>query len=136
MGVSVRAIYAYYKKFGYKTVVMGASFRTAEEVLALAGCDKLTISPAIIEQLKGKHGVVKRLLDPEASKTDASITKADANLTESQFRQLLNEDPMATEKLSEGIRGFAKDLEKLKDLIRNRLGAASGAHDNVLKSTA
>jgi len=126
---SVRAIYAYYKKYEYKTIVMGASFRTAEEVLALAGCDKLTISPKLLGELKSRRGPVERKLDPVKAAADPNITRlAEGNLTEKSFRLLMNEDTMATEKFSEGIRGFGKDLIKLKDLVRSRLGAALKAH--------
>lgn len=120
--LSVRAIYAYYKKFGYKTIVMGASFRTADECLALAGCDKLTISPQILGELASRSEPVLLQLDASKALSDTSVQRlADRDLTESQFRLLLNENPMATEKLSEGIRSFGKDLVKLKDLVRARL---------------
>jgi len=120
--LSVRAIYAYYKKHGHKTVVMGASFRSAEECLALAGCDKLTISPKVIGEIQAMTGPVTRKLHPTLSAKDAPERLAPGDLTEKDFRLLLNEDQMATEKLSEGIRGFGKDLQKLKDLVRQRLG--------------
>lgn len=132
--VSVRAIYAYYKKYGHKTVVMGASFRSADECLALAGCDKLTISPKVIGEIQARSGPVPRKLHPTLSAKDAPPRLSPQNLTEKEFRLLLNEDQMATEKLSEGIRGFGKDLAKLKDLVRQRLGLALGAHEAGLKS--
>jgi transaldolase len=132
--LSVRAIYAYYKKHGHKTVVMGASFRTADECLALAGCDKLTISPKVIGEIEAKTGPVPRKLHPTLSAKDAPPRLAPHDLTEKEFRLLLNEDQMATEKLSEGIRGFGKDLAKLKDLVRKRLGVALSAHEAGLKS--
>jgi len=132
--LSVRAIYAYYKKYGHKTIVMGASFRTADECLALAGCDKLTISPKVIGEIQARSGPVPRKLHPTLSAKDAPPRLSPQNLTEKEFRLLLNEDQMATEKLSEGIRGFGKDLAKLKDLVRQRLGLALGAHEAGLKS--
>jgi len=132
--VSVRAIYAYYKKYGHKTIVMGASFRTADECLALAGCDKLTISPKVIAEIEAKSGPVPRKLDPVLSAENAPPRLAVGALSEKEFRLLLNEDQMATEKLSEGIRGFSKDLSKLKDLVRKRLGVALDAHGAGLKS--
>ena len=111
---SVREIYSYYKTFGHKTVVMGASFRSTEQILAIAGCDRLTISPALIEKLRSEEGEVPRALDPAAK--DNSLTRL--KLDEVKFRWLLNEDAMATEKLAEGIRLFAHDTEKLADLIQ------------------
>lgn len=109
--VSVTQIYNYYKKFGYKTQVMGASFRNADEILELAGCDLLTISPQFLDELAKAEGDVPRKLDPAAAKND-KIEKI--SLTEKSFRWMLNEDAMATEKLSEGIRNFAKDAAKLE----------------------
>merc|ERR1719238_1334688 len=132
--LSVRRIYAYYKKYGHKTIVMGASFRTADECLALAGCDKLTISPKVIGEIEARSGPVPRKLHPTLSAKDAPPRLSPHDLTEKEFRLLLNEDQMATEKLSEGIRGFGKDLAKLKDLVRQRLGVALSAHEAGLKS--
>jgi len=111
---SVREIYGYYKTFGYSTVVMGASFRSTEQVLALAGCDRLTISPALLEKLRAEQGDVPRALDPAAK--DASLVRL--ALDEPHFRWRLNDDAMATEKLAEGIRLFARDTEKLATLIQ------------------
>lgn len=111
---SVREIYHYYKNFGYKTVVMGASFRSTAQVLALAGCDRLTISPALLNALAETEGEVRRALDPDHR--DATLQKL--VLDEAKFRWSLNEDAMATEKLSEGIRLFAHDTEKLAAIIR------------------
>eukprot|EP00397_Hematodinium_sp_SG-2012_P013462 GEMP01013669.1.p1 GENE.GEMP01013669.1~~GEMP01013669.1.p1 ORF type:complete len:359 (-),score=84.93 GEMP01013669.1:1989-3005(-) len=116
---SVRAIYSYYKKFDYKTVVMGASFRNKGEIIALAGCDKLTISPKLLEELQSDSADVTRVLDPAAAKADASIKRI--KIDEATFRWMMNEDAMATDKLSEGIRNFAADLEKLKALVRKSL---------------
>merc|ERR1711957_503857 len=94
--VSVRAIYAYYKKYGHKTIVMGASFRTADECLALAGCDKLTISPKVIAEIEAMTKPVPRKLDPVLSAENAPARLAPGALTEKEFRLLLNEDQMAT----------------------------------------
>jgi transaldolase len=112
--ISVREIYTYYKKFGYKTEVMGASFRNTEEIIELCGCDLLTISPALLAELEDTEGVLERKLHPEAAR-DADIEML--NLDEKFFRWMLNEDAMATEKLAEGIRRFYADLEKLKKMI-------------------
>jgi transaldolase len=114
---SVRGIYAYYKAHGLETVVMGASFRNAQEIEALAGCDRLTISPALLDELAKAEGELPRRLSPE------STAGAPARLTldEPRFRFLLNEDAMATEKLSEGIRAFVKDLRALRGLVARRM---------------
>jgi transaldolase len=111
---SVRYIYSYYKHFGYKTEVMGASFRNVGEILALAGCDLLTISPDLLNQLQGMNEPVVRKLDPVA-KTADSLIKTPTH--ESAFRYALNQDAMATEKLAEGIRAFAADAAKLDSLV-------------------
>jgi len=111
---SVREIYTYYKTFGYQTVVMGASFRSTAQILALAGCDRLTISPALLEKLRAEQGDVARVLG--ADSTDRSLARLE--LDEPRFRWRLNDDAMATEKLAEGIRQFAADTEKLSALIR------------------
>jgi transaldolase len=115
--VSVTQIYAYYKKFGYKTEVMGASFRNVGEILELAGCDLLTISPALLEELQKTPGTVTRKLSPEMS---AQTDLKKVNLDEKGFRWMLNEDQMATEKLSEGIRSFAADSIKLEKTIAQK----------------
>ncbi|CAB4015512.1 Transaldolase [Paramuricea clavata] len=112
---SVTAIYNYYKKFGYKTVVMGASFRNTGQITELAGCDLLTISPKLLESLSSSKETVERKLSPEAA-AKADIEKL--HLDEKAFRWLLNEDAMATEKLSEGIRKFAADSVKLEAMIK------------------
>jgi transaldolase len=112
--LSVREIYAYYKKYGYPTEVMGASFRSKGEVLELAGCDLLTISPELLGELKGSTDAVQRKLSVEMSK-DLKLPKL--SLDEKAFRWRLNENAMATEKLSEGIRTFASDAAKLEDYI-------------------
>ncbi|CAD6522070.1 transaldolase [Paraburkholderia metrosideri] len=111
---SVRRIYAYYKKFGYKTEVMGASFRTPGQVLELAGCDLLTISPDLLQKLQDSTEKVERKLSPDMS-NDASIERVPVD--ESSFRFLVNDEAMATEKLAEGIRAFAADAVKLEKLI-------------------
>ena len=111
---SVQRIYAYYKRHGYDTVVMGASFRNTEQVLELAGCDRLTIAPSLLEELEAAGGDVPvRLSADNASSNDEKVT-----LGESAFRYDHNEDAMATEKLAEGIRAFAADQVKLEGVIR------------------
>ena len=118
--ISVRKIYNYYKKFDYKTVVMGASFRNIGEVKALAGCDFLTISPKLLEQLDKETVEVPAVLTVNNAKKE-SIEKV--NIDEPSFRWFLNEDCMATDKLSEGIRNFAADALKLEDLLLKQLKA-------------
>jgi len=120
---SVRRIYAYYKAHGIKTVVMGASFRNTGEIEALAGCDRLTIGPALMDQLAADEGPLPRRLDP----ANAGEAPAKMTLDEKTFRFLLNEDAMATEKLSEGIRLFVKDLRALRGLVAKRLEQAKAA---------
>jgi transaldolase len=112
---SVRQIYQYYKHFGIATEVMGASFRNTGQILALAGCDLLTISPELLAQLAASEPPVQRALDPAQAKA-ADI--APVNYDEAQFRWALNEDAMATEKLAEGIRAFAADAVKLERLMK------------------
>lgn len=114
---SVTEIFNYYKHFGYETQVMGASFRNIDEILQLAGCDLLTIAPKFLKVLDEKEGVLFRKLSPEkASKMD--IDKF--SLNEKDFRWLLNEDAMATEKLAEGIRLFNNDLNRLAHYIKEK----------------
>src|SRR5919197_838020 len=120
---SVTRIYTYYKRHGYKTQVMGASFRKTEQILALAGCDLLTIAPDLLEKLAKTPGPVERKLSPEAARK-ANVEKL--ALDEADFRWLHNEDQMATEKLAEGIRRFDADARKLERLIIS-LGAATAA---------
>jgi transaldolase len=115
---SVVNIYHYYKKFGYKTQIMGASFRNKEEILELAGCDLLTIAPQLLEELKTSETAVPRKLDPAKAK-QAPLEKM--HLDEKTFRYLLNDDAMATDKLAEGIRNFAKDLVKLETHLKSKL---------------
>lgn len=114
--LSVTQIYNYYKKFGYKTEVMGASFRNTGEIIELAGCDLLTISPNLLDELGNSEGKLERKLDPE---NIDSPEPEKIHLDEENFRWMLNEDAMATEKLSEGIRRFNEDLNKLSEFIRN-----------------
>jgi transaldolase len=122
--ISVRQIYAAYKSKGVKTVVMGASFRSTGEVEALAGCDRLTISPALLNDLDKDQGTLERKLSPEKYGQPPALPGTDEN----SFRWLMNQDAMATEKLSEGIRQFAADLGKLRSLIGARLeGTAKAA---------
>jgi len=115
---SVKEIYTYYKKFGHDTEVMGASFRNIGEILELAGCDLLTISPSLLEELKGMNDQVPRKLDPEEAKS-AEIDTLD--VSEKSFRWLMNEDAMATEKLAQGIRVFAQDMVKVREITEQRL---------------
>ena len=114
--VSVRAIYAYYKAHGYKTVVMGASFRNTGELIALAGCDRLTVSPNLLQDLAATEGTLVRVLNDGGKTTDAP-----AKMTEEEFRFELNQDAMAIEKLSEGIRGFVADQIKLEVALAAKL---------------
>lgn len=111
---SVTEIYDYFKKYGYKTQVMGASFRNSGEILELAGCDLLTISPQFLAELANAQGDVLRKLDPEVAKKK-DIPKI--TLDEKTYRFLVNEDAMATEKLAEGIRNFAKATQKLEEKL-------------------
>lgn len=115
---SVNEIYNYYKKFGYKTVVMGASFRNMGEIVALAGCDLLTISPSLLEELTQSKDTVQISLSEDVAK-NLDIERVE--IDEKRFRWLLNEDQMATDKLSDGIRKFAADAVKLESIIRKRL---------------
>ena len=111
---SVAQIYTYYKKFGIPTEVMGASFRNVGQIVALAGCDLLTISPDLLAQLQASEAPIVRALDPAAAQT-APVHAVSYN--EASFRYALNEDAMATEKLAEGIRAFAVDAGKLDQMI-------------------
>jgi transaldolase len=112
---SVTRIFNYFKRHGYKTVVMGASFRNAEEILELAGCDLLTISPQLLAELADGEGEVPRKLDPERA---LAMDIPQVSYDERAFRWELNEDAMATEKLSEGIRLFAADTRKLETFVQ------------------
>ena len=115
---SVRTIYNYFKKFGYETQVMGASFRNTSQILELAGCDLLTISPELLAELQASEGAVTRHLSIEEAKA-SGVTKVP--MDEKTFRWMLNEDAMGTEKLAEGIRKFTEDIIKLEGLIAQRL---------------
>ncbi len=116
--LSVRRIYQYYKEYGYPTTVMGASFRNSGEIVALAGCDRLTISPALLEELQQTEGVLLRRLN------DTGVVSArPALMTEAEFRWEMNQDVMATEKLADGIRGFTADQIKLEKLLADEMAA-------------
>jgi transaldolase len=113
---SVRRIYDYYKKHRYSTVIMGASFRKVEQIQALAGCDRLTISPNLLEELANSDAPLERKLEPSTEGFHQP-----ASLSEAEFRWEHNQDPMAVEKLSDGIRQFAIDQQKLEDVLSSRL---------------
>lgn len=115
---SVTQIYNYYKKFGYKTVVMGASFRNTGEITALAGCDLLTISPGLLADLDASNETLLETLNESAAK---KLDIAKVELDEAKFRWMMNEDQMATEKLSDGIRKFAADAVKLESMLKEKL---------------
>jgi transaldolase len=119
---SVRRIYTYYKKFGYETQVMGASFRKVEQVKDLAGSDLLTISPNLLDELANASGELERKLDPEKAK---ATELEQLHLDESTFRFLHNEDAMATEKLAEGIRLFYADARKLEEYAKREIAKAA-----------
>jgi len=121
--VSVRNIYAAYKAQGVKTVVMGASFRNMGEIEALAGCDRLTISPALLDELAKDEGELPRKLSPDSGPRSPAAPRLD----EKSFRFALNEDAMASDKLAEGIRSFVKDLRSLRSLVAQRLDEAKAA---------
>ena len=118
---SVREIFEYYKRFGIATEVMGASFRNVGQIVALAGCDLLTIAPELLAQLEASTAPVLPALDAQAAR---QLDIAPVHYDEASFRFALNEDAMATEKLAEGIRAFAVDTRKLEDLLRQ---AGAGA---------
>ncbi|MFP3982992.1 MAG: transaldolase [Desulfurivibrionaceae bacterium] len=115
---SVRKIFNYYKHHGYETQIMGASFRNTDQILALAGCDLLTISPKLLAELESMEGNVVRMLDAGYTK---EMAMAKYSLTEKDMRWIHNEDPMAVEKLAEGIRNFTKDIRKLEEYVHERL---------------
>lgn len=117
--VSVTQIYTYYKKFGYETEVMGASFRNTGEILELAGCDLLTIAPTLLAELAKSEAPLARRLDPQAA-AGADLKKV--SFDEKSFRFAMNEDAMATEKTAEGIRLFGADIVKLEQLIARKRG--------------
>ncbi|MFT5656653.1 MAG: transaldolase [Arenicella sp.] len=115
--ISVTKIYNYYKQHGYKTIVMGASFRNAGEIEALAGCDYLTIGPNYLEELRNDNGQLDRVLSAD----NAGVPQAKISMDEISFRWMQNEDAMATEKLAQGIRAFAVDQVKLEELVAAKL---------------
>ena len=116
--LSVTNIYRYYKKFAYQTIIMGASFRNKGEIEQLAGCDRLTIGPNFLDELSKDHTPLAQKLYSDMSQSD-EIDQL--HLDEKTFRFMLNEDPMATEKLAEGIRNFSNDLIKLENFIKKRI---------------
>ena len=116
--LSVKRIYEYFKKFGHETIVLGASFRNIGQIEELAGCDRLTISPQLLEELQNDHGILNRKLKPEdSSQKDLDVV----NMDEKNFRWMHNENPMAVEKLSEGIRVFNQDLNKLRKFLSQKI---------------
>ncbi|WP_133406213.1 transaldolase [Parashewanella tropica] len=115
---SVTEIYQYYKEHGYNTIVMGASFRNTGEILELAGCDRLTIGPSLLEELTNSDVKVERKLSPVAASK-----KETSQLSEAEFRWQFNQDAMAVEKLAEGIRNFAIDQDKLEVMLKSKLQA-------------
>ncbi|HMH02077.1 MAG TPA: transaldolase [Terriglobales bacterium] len=120
---SVTRIYNYYKKYGYKTQVMGASFRNVNQIVRLAGCDLLTISPELLDQLEQSEGTLERKLDP----ANAQASKEERlHLDEKTFRWMHNEDAMATEKLAEGIRKFNSDARRLEDYALSQVAEKVG----------
>ncbi|MEY4298696.1 MAG: hypothetical protein RLZZ423_1875 [Cyanobacteriota bacterium] len=121
--VSVTQIFNYFKTYGYKTEVMGASFRNIDEIIELAGCDLLTISPALLDQLRSTEGDLQRRLNA----FDPAPTEQQIHLDRAGFEAMMTQDPMATEKLDEGIRGFSKAIETLEAQLAHRLGELEGA---------
>jgi len=116
---SVQEIYTYYKHFDYETEVMGASFRNVGQILELAGCDLLTISPELMKELSESNSTVDRKLTPEKAKS-ADVKRLE--IDEKKFRYLVNENAMATEKTAEGIRKFAADIAKLEKFVARKIG--------------
>jgi len=121
--VSVTQIFNYFKTYGYKTEVMGASFRNLDEIIELAGCDLLTISPALLDQLRNSQGELTRRLNP----FNPAPTEQQIHLDQAGYAAMMVNDPMATEKLDEGIRGFSKAIETLEAQLAHRLGELEGA---------
>ena len=121
---SVTRIYNYCKKFGYRTQVMGASFRKVEQITRLAGCDLLTISPELLDKLEASPGELQRRLSPEAAKASAAEK---LSLDEKTFRWMHNEDAMATDKLAEGIRKFHADSQKLENYVQGMVEKSQAA---------
>ena len=131
--VSVTRIYNYYKRHGYKTEVMGASFRTLGEITELAGCDLLTIAPNFLEELKNTTGPLPRKLDPAHAKT-LQIEKIP--MDEARFRAMHEEDAMARDKLAEGVEGFSKALVALEKILTDRLATLDTAGGERMKGAA
>jgi transaldolase len=125
---SVTTIYTYYKKFDYKTVVMGASFRNIGEIEELAGCDLLTISPNLLHELEAKQGELVRKLDPETAKKQ-EVEKL--TIDKATFEKMHEADRMAHDKLKEGIEGFSKALENLEKLLATRLAELGASKETV-----
>lgn len=115
---SVQSIYNYYKKFGYSTEIMGASFRNKGEIIELAGCDLLTISLGFLSKLQSSDDNVERKLSPDAAQ---SMDIEQIEISEKSFRWMMSKDAMATEKTAEGIRNFAADIRKLETMIQSKL---------------
>jgi transaldolase len=120
--ISVTKIFNYYKTYGYKTEVMGASFRNIEEIIELAGCDLLTISPALMDELRQTDGELARRLNP----FDPAATQEQIHIDQTRFAAMMAEDTMASEKLDEGIRGFSKAIETLEVQLAHRLAELEG----------
>ncbi|MFN9631592.1 MAG: transaldolase [Cyanobacteriota bacterium] len=120
--ISVSKIYNYFKTYGYHTEVMGASFRNIDEIIELAGCDLLTISPALMEQLRSQQGPLQRKLNPDAP----GPTQEKIHVDQTLFSAMMAEDRMASEKLDEGIRGFSKAIEALEVQLAHRLASIEG----------
>ncbi len=129
--ISVTEIFNYFKKYGYKTEVMGASFRNVDEIIELAGCDLLTISPKLLDELHSKEGTLLRKLD--ASKPVCN--KDMIHLNQIAFNEMMNSDRMASEKLKEGINGFSKAIDSLEIQLRNRLNELEDLPPNESKSS-
>ncbi|MFA6164701.1 MAG: transaldolase family protein, partial [Methylobacter sp.] len=121
--LSVTEIYNYYKKFGYKTEVMGASFRNIGEIVELAGCDLLTIAPSLLAELQATEGELQRKLDPKNA-ADLPIEKI--HIDKATFDRMHAENRMASDKLAEGIDGFTKALESLEGILEARLAVLEG----------
>jgi transaldolase len=118
----VTQIFNYFKTYGYRTEVMGASFRNTQEIIELAGCDLLTISPSLMDQLRSTEAELQRKLDANAPGT----TEARISIDQANFIERMAADPMATEKLDEGIRGFSKAIETLEAQLAHRLVELEG----------
>jgi transaldolase len=114
---SVRRIYRYYKKYGYDTIVMGASFRNTGEIVGLAGCDKLTIAPKLLDELAASSEPFEQVLHKDRVECNDPKVSYD----EKSFRWAMNEDPMATEQLATGLRNFAKDGQTLRDYVKQEV---------------